>query len=257
MNTLVDQTINRLVSSYSDDILRRLIKAAGQKLKKENQYKIVINISFISLFRDFNQTYTINQYVEETEIVIKFLIKLVENFDIFDDVSLWPNMQILILEIGYSLFEPGEIRSLTTYLDFLKYFLQKIFHNKEDDTRPYKYISEFLQTNNSNNKEIIQTYIDLISERNDFKYGFNLQDSLKLYEILNEFINENFIPDYFDIERIFHYELAYLYDYVVCYFNPHNEDFESVIIEDKLDINLNPLQLDVEYKVRIYQVNTD
>ena len=50
--SLVNQTIDRLISSYSDDILKEIIKKAEKKLKGENQYKIITVVELNNIFKD-------------------------------------------------------------------------------------------------------------------------------------------------------------------------------------------------------------
>lgn len=259
-DTLVSQTINRLVSSYSDDILNELIDKATVKLKGQTFYKIVTGIHGFSIIIDHDKPYTINQYLEEEEIVIKCLIKLIENFDIFDyetwPDTRWSKLKTVIASYNYSIFDRNEILSLTSYAEYLKYFLQKIEKYKQFDDRLYLLRNLWNQIDHSINGQLIRIYEETVADKamTGFKYGFTLSESLKLYEILNEFISENNIPNYLDIELIFHYVLVQLYDYVICYFDDDRGLFNAIIVRDKLNIKLKTNEMNLDFDVKIYQV---
>ena len=119
-----------------------------------------------------------------------------DSLNSFDD---WPHLKSLILKNNYAIFNRNDIEQLSSYLDYYKYFLRKIYEYKESDNTIYTR-NDFL----NHDRTIFIIFEETIF--NDFirgiMYGLTLEESLKMYEILNELIEENEIPDYFNLDNL-------------------------------------------------------
>ena len=231
MNPLSDLALDRLIAASSDETLKELIRKAEIKLRNKGEYKIVQRVMIKSIFK--NHDITNEQFLEEIEIALRFNIKLLETFPSYT----WINIEIIKPMIIKSLFVQSRnpidytaILGLSTYLDYSNYLLQQIYQYKDDiNAVPL----------------IIDLYQDTILADPLDKVGFSLEESLKLYEILNEVINKINIPEYFDPAR--------LYDYIF-YYHDHDYQFVSYVLKDRRDIKLPLEDMHPEMDARIYQV---
>lgn len=231
MNNLSDLVINSLVKRLPNDVLKQLIKHAQAQVRKDNQYKIVININSENeqtrpLLEDGSLGYDL-QYIK---LFVKFVIGLLDKSKMISDVYIDPRKQISFLRnVIRDEIKPEHSRflsnSMTCYKDVLNFFLNTI--DQYDD------LSD------------IYPYIVTLPISEIFNFGFNKKDSLLLHEYAHDFeIENNCQVDFLTCC------IAKDYDYIVCY-----QEFDTLIMRHKIVENefLNNFDSAV-YQYKVYQI---
>ena len=165
-------------------------------------------------------------------IRIKFLIKILDSFDIFlPERCYWAFIESYLVNKINNFLTIEEFNQLTSYRDYLSLLLTKL------TVEP----------------ELYNTSVSYFAFEN-FRYGFTYEESLKLYETLNEFIeelsNKNELPHGFDATQLFNSCTVSLYDYIICYLDNEDERIIHHIVNGKLNHNCRQHA----NNIRIYQI---
>lgn len=251
MNPLSDLATDRIIASSNEDALKKLIQKAAERLKSFGQYKIIIEIHHnpLSIFKGRYRRYSITERLESMQIYLTFYIKLFDAFPQYQSYDVSRTLSSAILSSKFLEMNPIHRSQVDILLltrnslkpstnDHLIFILRMIYEYKDDV---------------ANQPLLLGIYEQIMDKRLIYKVGFNLEESLKIYEILNEIMTEIKIPEYFDLERLFTYEFAYLYEYIVCYYDKRNS-IRSFIVKDREHTKI-PLRDMNEYQdAKIYQV---
>lgn len=188
MNKLSDLAIQRIIDDYPDDVLRQFKKQIEDKLRKKNQYVIVIGLNLrffgFSLLRNHIKK-------DKFMLMIKFLLNTIDHF--FTDFIPLSEKEQESFSIEWRRVEDPSL-----FVDLMN-DLHKI--------TSYKDLLEYLLLNNCSEYALIMIFKYMIL--NKINYGFNKDTSLIIYEYY-----KNFIEKYPDCTKIINTFIVNEGDYI-------------------------------------------
>lgn len=222
MSSLQEAALDQIISTCPDDILLNCYRRIVEKLKQKTA-TIIVGIDptiggFIN--KDLDELDMYNSMLLATRFIGHFCTKIKSIIYSEDDI------QDYLINAEYAI----KINPKEKYTDFLiNYFEHSI--DISNTCLAYSYYKVYI--------------IKMIS--NYFKQVYNMEDSNYLTNLLNEFINNNEIPEGLDFTKIFRYQAFNMFDKIMPVYYYHSNKILNITSDDAPDI-------DEHIKVNVYTI---
>lgn len=165
---------DKIIADYPDNILRQFIKCGQEKLRRENQYNIVIGIHVGAICDKLNQSTDRSIH----KLFIQFIIEILDLYDFEIGIGDKTNTLLFfcIRRMKFKMRDENilnqwllDINGINTFKKYLSWLLNKI------DSYPNDIFNQIYSV----------SVIDIIGIR--LKFGFNIEESLKICQCFNKF----------------------------------------------------------------------